>query len=714
MGTMGKGAPDLIGLLQREKSEGNCLSDLEKIRQYYGAQTVFILGSDSKERITLQEYCCLDGLRIPAYPDSAGSAEALEELFEVIGKSSFATLKRGELPHGIVEELLCDEFVMTPFKDEKGSVKGIVSVGFCEGGTPREARLTELAEDIEIIALFASVRRLLRGYVAAEQLEDMLDNLGIDLYVNDYYTGEILYVNSSMAAPYGEKEDLLGKHCWQMLYENQTGPCDFCKRDCLLDEDGNPTKTYKWEYKRPFDGSWFQVYVAAFPWVDGRIAQAISSVDITDAKRNELLVEHIAYYDALTNVQNRRKFQKDFQEILGSGSKGYLFFIDLDNFKRINDMFGHESGDKLLIKIADYLNGFALCEGRVYRLGGDEFVLLVGGIDENDAVEFAERIVDQCRAPWDIGGKELFCTVSVGLSAYFGDGSESYDELLSSADYAMYEAKRNGKSGVSLYRSGVTERSGDLETEFALRRTIARGCNEFFLLFNPLMNAADGECVGAEVLLRWNSPEYGVLLPQAFLGALIRLNLMVEVSRWLLREGVRLVSEAGLFDKKDFCLSFNVTKAEVSDSGFAGFLESIVEEYGVEPGAIMLEIAESVAEMGTISEEIAELMQRGFIVSIDGFASRYSDVTAIKSIKVNMVKVSKDRVIGCLKDEFSRVLVRTIPMMAHAAETRICAEGVETQEIEEYLRDCGYDFLQGIYYSKPLRGEALRGLRDRN
>lgn len=176
---------------------------------------------------------------------------------------------------------------------------------------------------------------------AQQSLVSILDNTGIDIYVNDFLTHEILYVNKSMAAPYGGLKKLMGRKCWDALYTDKTEQCDYCPQKKLIDENGNPTKIYSWDYRRPFDGSWFRVLSAAFRWVDGRLAHVVSSVDITENKTNEATIAKMANFDALTNLPNRRKLMRDCQEAMQSGRSGYLLFFDLDNFKKLNDSMGH-------------------------------------------------------------------------------------------------------------------------------------------------------------------------------------------------------------------------------------------------------------------------------------------------------------------------------------------------------------------------------------
>lgn len=291
---------------------------------------------------------------------------------------------------------------------------------------------------------------------AHETLNSILDNTGIDIYVNDFVTHEILYLNKSMAQPYGGREHCIGKKCWKILYSDKNGQCSYCPAKHILDEDGNPTKIYSWDYQRPFDGSWFRVLSAAFRWTDGRLAHIVSSVDITENKKNEATIAHMANYDALTNLPNRRKLFTDYEEAARlakcNKSGGYLLFFDLDNFKKLNDSMGHQAGDELLIQISLVLMQNPLTANHIYRLGGDEFILLYPNAGREHVRQVIDFLLDRFEQPWQI--KEMFpiCRASIGIASWPDDG-EIFDDLLRKADLMMYKAKQHGR-GTACFADG--------------------------------------------------------------------------------------------------------------------------------------------------------------------------------------------------------------------------------------------------------------------
>lgn len=294
--------------------------------------------------------------------------------------------------------------------------------------------------------------------LAEASLKSILDNTGIDIYVNDFNTHEVLYVNKSMAAPYGGLEKVLGKKCWQALYTGKTEQCEYCPQKKLIDEEGNPTKVYGWDYRRPFDGSWFRVLSAAFRWVDGRLAHVVSSVDITENKQNEALIAKMANYDSLTNLPNRRKLMKDCQDLMQEEESlqagGYLIFFDLDNFKQLNDTHGHQAGDELLTLVGRALQKSHFTKNRAYRYGGDEFIVLLSGVSREQVINVVQFLLDLFNQPWRLKDASMVCRASIGIAAYPKD-AKTPDDLLHEADKMMYKAKQEGR-GIACFTDGET------------------------------------------------------------------------------------------------------------------------------------------------------------------------------------------------------------------------------------------------------------------
>lgn len=287
--------------------------------------------------------------------------------------------------------------------------------------------------------------------IVKSSLESILDNTGIDIYVNDFYNHDILYVNQSMAAPYGGPEAFMGNKCWQVLFPGQTGPCEFCPQPKLIDEEGIPTKVYTWDYQRPFDGSWFRVFSAAFRWIDGRLAHVVSSADITDNKKNQAIIEYMANYDSLTRLPNRRMMIEECERRINQaaeGEQGYVLFFDIDDFKSINDTYGHDAGDEFLVQLGAFFTGIPLLKDAIYRNGGDEFVAIIGGdITKAHIRGLAGFIHARFQKPWKLSYGEVMSNTSIGVACYPEDGTKA-ETLLTIADRAMYQVKKQGKGNL--------------------------------------------------------------------------------------------------------------------------------------------------------------------------------------------------------------------------------------------------------------------------
>lgn len=334
-----------------------------------------------------------------------------------------------------------------PIVDEKQRLCGIV--GLLDSDTRKlskpDARL--LITALHMLGRYIKIR-VYQSKVnfARLSLESIMDNTGIDIYVNDFYNHDMLYVNQSMAAPYGGAEHFAGKKCWEALYDDKDGQCDFCPQKKLIDEHGHPTKVYSWDYQRPFDGAWFRVFSAAFRWIDGRLAHVVSSVDITENKQNESLIRHMANYDALTQLPNRRKLISDCEERIAQADKGeigYVLFMDLDGFKQINDQYGHDAGDEFLVTLGDFLRSIPEIEQTAYRNGGDEFVILMDHVSEQDVRDVIHTILTRFKGSWQLAEGEVSCDASIGIARYPEDG-ETAEDLLHAADQAMYHVKNRG------------------------------------------------------------------------------------------------------------------------------------------------------------------------------------------------------------------------------------------------------------------------------
>lgn len=310
---------------------------------------------------------------------------------------------------------------------------------------PQQLQLASIV--LHMVSRYVEVRILQRKLTFSQNsFESIMDNTGIDIYVNDFYNHDILYVNKSMAAPYGGVDKFKSRKCHEVLFPEQNGPCSFCPQKQIIDEEGNPTKTYTWDYKRAMDGEWFRVFSSAFRWTDGRLGHVVSSANITDNKRNEELIAYMANYDSLTKLPNRRKLMTDLEKIISEveHAEKYILFFDIDGFKKVNDDLGHDAGDELLVQLGAFFAELNGMKDNVYRHGGDEFVAIIDGkLTKEEVATIIDKIHQRFSKVWTLKKGDVKCNTSVGIAKYPIDGN-TVDALLYQADQAMYKIKKEG------------------------------------------------------------------------------------------------------------------------------------------------------------------------------------------------------------------------------------------------------------------------------
>lgn len=351
---------------------------------------------------------------------------------------------------GLAELFNANSLLITPVLSGDGRLSGLVAM---------LDRRHEILVDSDSVEAAKTVLKLLANHVliritqrrltlARKSLSSILDNMGIDVYVCDFHTQELLFVNKSLAKSRGGWKKMQGYKCWEAIYGTSEGPCPACPRKHLLNDEGRPTKVYSMDLQRPFDGSWFRVFNAAFQWMDGRLAHVVSCLDITENKRNEEIIHRLAYYDELTQLPNRRKLLLDCEESLGrlaaAGGQAWFLFFDLDNFKAVNDTMGHQAGDELLIKLGQTMESSPETRNRCYRLGGDEFILVYQNVSREFIGKITRWLLERFDQPWELAAGRAICRTSIGVAHYPDDGTNA-ETLLVKADIAMYRAKDAGK-----------------------------------------------------------------------------------------------------------------------------------------------------------------------------------------------------------------------------------------------------------------------------
>lgn len=434
--------------------------------------------------------------------------------------------------------------------------------------------------------------------------------------------------------------------------------------------------------------------------------------DITERKALERQLEHQALHDPLTQLPNRLLFMDRLEHALARTERHEesiaVLFLDLDNFKLINDSFGHAVGDQLLLQVADRLDSCMRPQDTVARFGGDEFtVLLEDGVEVDDATHVAKRILEELRAPFALLGYEVFVTASIGiaLSGRNPGRRNLMEDLLRNADVAMYRAKTAGKAGYAVFEPSMkADALEQLQLINDLRRAIEN--NEFVLHYQPRVELASGKVVGLEALVRWEHPERGLVWPDDFVSLAEEMGFIVPIGREVLAEvcqQARVWREQYQHDPP-LMMSVNISALQLKDANFAEDITHVLQELEVDPKVLELEITESVVmgEQDDLSAKLNELKVLGLRLAIDDFGTGYSSLSYLKRLPVETLKIDKSFIGGLGRNPRDWLIVSATISLAQTLGLGVVAEGVENAKQAMHLRELGCDQAQGNYFAKPL------------
>ncbi|MEQ9547502.1 MAG: EAL domain-containing protein [Marinobacter sp.] len=434
--------------------------------------------------------------------------------------------------------------------------------------------------------------------------------------------------------------------------------------------------------------------------------------DISIRKRYEQQLLRQANYDILTGLPNRMlaldRLKLALAQARRENSLVGVMFLDLDNFKHINDTMGHDAGDNLLIEAARRVSSCLRGTSTVARLGGDEFLVILPGLTGADATsQVAERILKTFEPPYLLNNQEVFVTTSIGI-AIFPTDSDNSGTLLQHADAAMYQAKHQGKSSYSHFVPEMTEVSHDrLQMESRMRRALEH--NEFELYFQPIVQTDTGALCSAEVLLRWNNASMGMVMPDRFIPLAEETGLIIPIGEWVLHEACHKAMNWREITGTPIGVSVNVSPRQFRDPNFSDIVLKALETSGLEAEYLELEITERLILDNTI--ETAEILKyldnAGIRLSVDDFGTGYSALSYLKSYPFDTLKIDKSFVQDVLKEQDDASLVRAIITMAHSLGLRVIAEGVEEEAQTHFLQHEGCDYSQGYFYSRPMPEEEF-------
>ena len=465
-------------------------------------------------------------------------------------------------------------------------------------------------------------------------------------------------------------------------------------------------------------GQLYWVDSAIVPLKDhaGTVVRYISiRIDVTERKHAEQEMLHAATHDALTGLANRNLLRERVRQTLEGDrrapSLAAVLFIDLDQFKGINDMLGHEVGDQLLVDVSQRLLACVRTDDTVARQGGDEFIVFLPRInDAQGAAVLAEKLLDVLSSAFYIGGREMHIGCSIGIAVYPADGHD-VETLLKNSDTAMYQVKETGRNNYLFFTPMMNQMAGDRYALGAdLRRAAER--NELLLHFQPIVDIASGDIASMEVLLRWKHPLRGLVSPLQFIPLAEVTGLIVPIGEWVLRNACIQLQEwiaRGLHVPR---LAINLSAIQFQQKNIVESIRSILAETGADPRCLELEITEGsmMTQSDGVLASLKQLVELGFNIAIDDFGTGYSSLSYLKRFPIDTLKIDRSFVMDITQDPDDAAIVKAVIAMGHSLKMRVIAEGVETPEQLAFLRTEGCDQYQGYLFSKPLPANEIEVL----
>jgi diguanylate cyclase (GGDEF)-like protein/PAS domain S-box-containing protein len=426
--------------------------------------------------------------------------------------------------------------------------------------------------------------------------------------------------------------------------------------------------------------------------------------DVIERKSYEEKIKHYAYYDPLTGLANRRLFTDRLTMALVNAKRNNTtlatMFLDLDQFKRVNDTLGHEIGDLLLMEVA---NRLIMCvrEGdTVARLGGDEFIILMQDVDQTEVTQVAERIIEKVSYKYNINSHQLFSSPSIGISSYPDDG-EDVDSLIKNADMAMYYVKDNGKNNYQFFAPFMNDKKlRKMEIDKGLREALEK--NQFELYYQPKMDLVTGDILGAEALIRWHHPEMGMISPAEFIPFAEEIGLIVSIGEWALQTACAQCMKWQNSGFPSIRVAVNISTLQFRQQNLVTTIRRILNDSHLDPKCLELEITESVMQNTESIHKLCELKAMGIYMSIDDFGTGYSSLSSLKRMPIDSLKIDKSFINDIHMDPTDTKIVTTIITLAKSLNLRVIAEGVETAEQLNFLKQHKCDEIQGFFISKPV------------
>ncbi|HHN8469621.1 phosphodiesterase PdcB [Clostridioides difficile] len=434
-------------------------------------------------------------------------------------------------------------------------------------------------------------------------------------------------------------------------------------------------------------------------------------VYVSDDPKTMLLVGRIKNigeknkFDSITGTWNREQFEHRMNYLIKEKiyKNGAMFIMDIDNFKNINEKYGHSYGDKVLCAIATEVLEYLPKDVRLYRLDGDEFAFFYPMCTKETIEKIYEKIQMYTNTQHEIESNKYYCTVTAGVAMYPEDGN-NYLDLFKHADIALDIAKISGKNRIKFFSQELYENKLKvISMQQKLRECVENNFNDFELFFQPQVNAVTKEVIGAEVLLRWHSSTYGEVSPVEFIPILEQSNLIIPVGKWIIKEAVKQCKEWHKINP-DFKISVNVSYIQLKEDFFRDFIVECLVEYQLRPEFLILELTENcwIPDINLLNDKFISLKGIGVYIAIDDFGTGYSSLNYLKELSVNIIKIERSFVKNITYNSYEYTFLEYIIKLAHIINLKVCVEGIESYEEYDIVKSLGVDIIQGFLFGRPV------------
>ena len=657
-----------------------------------------------------------NSVRLLAFSDNTrnlAEIDAEKDLLPLEDTGAWADGVRQAKP--ILLNEITDSQTCIGLKQTQGVVERILTVPVLEGnqvkiilGVANKAEhfVEQDSKALQVIATTLwSMLKQGRKDAVINQLTEALEQSPHSIVMTDT-SARIQYVNKAFSEASGyNAEEAIGQNP-KILQSGETSPVLYE----ALWKRLTAGESWQGEFiNKKKNGQTFIELVSVYPIKDrfGKLTNYVAhKIDVTQHKAAEKRIRDLSEFDALTGLLNRKSFQERLNTALDQAAETNgllsLLWFNLDNFKTINESLGHSAGDELLVEMANRIVHGLGTDATIARHGGDTFVAILP-IEKQSLVALkAREVLNQIQAPFFIDGQPLSLSASVGIALYPEDAKTS-DHLASAAEIAMYRAKQDGRNSLRFFSPDMqehTQRSLDLAV--SLKGAQNRG--ELFLVYQPQRRLSDSQTIGAEVLLRWRHPKWGDVSPAEFIPIAEQTGLIVDIGLWVLEQAARQLHQWDLLGLPKIFIAVNVSTIQFARPGFVEELMKVMSRVGVPTNRIEIEITEAVALKN--AEQAGAIIQRlhaaGFAVALDDFGTGYSSLSYLKRYAIDRLKIDQSFVKDLVTNQSDQAIVNAIIHMAHSLQMTTIAEGVETEEQANRLKELGCDEIQGYWFSRPL------------